>query len=194
MASATCFCVMPRSSLFLRMCSPSGLFSLISTDAAVFSRVTVAFKLPNATLLLRCLFPRWETSAKKPKLKEIPKVLVTIGDHIRKRRLELGLLQKDVAALLGCHEASVYKWENGHSVPQIHFNPLIISFLGYVPFSIANETLSQRLKSYRALNGISHEQMGILLGVDGSTISSWENNVNLPKKATLEKLNELLCT
>ncbi|MHB9013211.1 MAG: hypothetical protein ACYC49_13440 [Ignavibacteriaceae bacterium] len=39
--------------------------------------------------------------AKKPISKAYPVVLNTIGDHIRKLRVELKLFQKDVAKILG---------------------------------------------------------------------------------------------
>lgn len=48
------------------------------------------------------------------------------------------------------------------------------------------------MKSYRMVNGINHERMGELLGVDSSTISSWENEENIPRKRTLKKIDALL--
>ena len=38
-----------------------------------------------------------------------PQVLLTIGDHLRKRRLDLGLLQRKLAA--GVNESTVTNWE-----------------------------------------------------------------------------------
>lgn len=115
-----------------------------------------------------------------------------IGRHLLKKRLELGMWQKDVAITLGVTAESIGNWENGFSEPQIQFNPAIISFLEYVPFPLPMNTLAQRIKSYRMLNGINHERMGELLGVDGSTISSWENAVNMPRKRILKRLSGLL--
>jgi hypothetical protein len=40
-----------------------------------------------------------------------PQVLSTIGDHLRKRRLDLGLLQRQVADQLGADPCSVTNWE-----------------------------------------------------------------------------------
>ena len=62
-----------------------------------------------------------------------PKQLRTVGDHLRKKRLELGLLQKQVAEQLGVDETTIYKWENHRSAPVIRVLPKIIQFLGYVP-------------------------------------------------------------
>jgi DNA-binding XRE family transcriptional regulator len=42
-----------------------------------------------------------------------PVELRSIGDHIRKRRLDLGLLQIEVAAQIGVTENTVLNWEHG---------------------------------------------------------------------------------
>lgn len=56
-----------------------------------------------------------------------------MGDHIRKRRLDLGLLQQAVAAKIGVVEASVWNWENDWSPPARRYHKAIANFLGYVP-------------------------------------------------------------
>ena len=42
----------------------------------------------------------------------------TIGETIRKRRLDLGLRQIDVAKILGCNEMTVVNWEKGYTNPR----------------------------------------------------------------------------
>lgn len=37
----------------------------------------------------------------------------TIGEHIRKRRMDLGLEQKEVAKIIGVPESSIWNWEHG---------------------------------------------------------------------------------
>ena len=54
---------------------------------------------------------------KKPKDKAYPREIKTIGDVIRKRRLDLELKQKDVAKIIGCDEMSVLNWEKAHTSP-----------------------------------------------------------------------------
>jgi len=56
-----------------------------------------------------------------------------MGDHIRKRRLDLGLFQKDVAKSIGADICSLYNWERGRAEPKARFLPGIIAFLGYDP-------------------------------------------------------------
>lgn len=48
----------------------------------------------------------------KPPNSAYPTALFTIGDHIKKKRLDMNLFQKDVAKLLGVKEESIYNWEN----------------------------------------------------------------------------------
>lgn len=55
----------------------------------------------------------------------------TLGEHIRKRRLEKGLLQTDLAVILKVSEDSISKWENNKTKPRISQLPKIIDFLGY---------------------------------------------------------------
>ena len=60
---------------------------------------------------------------------------MTVDDHLRMKRLDLGLLQKDVAQYLGVNTSSVINWEKNHNVPMDHNIPGIIEFLGYDSFS-----------------------------------------------------------
>jgi len=63
-----------------------------------------------------------------------PIELNTLGDHIRKRRLELGLLQRDVAKIMGVCEDTITGWETGRSNPSKRLIGSIIKFLNYNPF------------------------------------------------------------
>jgi transcriptional regulator with XRE-family HTH domain len=69
--------------------------------------------------------------AKKPPDPAYPNSLESLGDHIRKRRLELGLLHKDVAKMLGVTLSTIWNWENRHTEPHISFRLRIVNFLGY---------------------------------------------------------------
>jgi transcriptional regulator with XRE-family HTH domain len=67
---------------------------------------------------------------KKPKDKAYPREIKTIGDAIRKRRLDLGLLQRDVAKIVGCDKTSVVNWEKGYNSPRRTKIASIERFLG----------------------------------------------------------------
>jgi DNA-binding XRE family transcriptional regulator len=70
--------------------------------------------------------------AAKPLPPAYPKVLYTLGDHIRKKRLDLKLQQKEVADIIGVEEATIYNWENNRSSPAIRYLPKIREFLGSI--------------------------------------------------------------
>jgi len=53
------------------------------------------------------------------------------GDHLKRRRLELGFLQREVAKELGVSEWTLRHWEEDARTPAIRFVPRIIAFLGY---------------------------------------------------------------
>ena len=65
--------------------------------------------------------------------KAYPKQLSTIGDHIRKRRLDLKLFQRELAEMVGVHDVDVCKWENNKVMIPESCQEKIIAFLGYNP-------------------------------------------------------------
>jgi transcriptional regulator with XRE-family HTH domain len=121
-----------------------------------------------------------------------PQIPISIGDNIRKKRMELKLLQKDVAKILGVTEDSITNWEKNRSVPQIHFFPGIINFLGHLPFEIDLTTFSGKIKAYRQINGLSQNKIGEIFKVDGTTVCSWELGENQPHKRMIAKLDSIL--
>lgn len=73
---------------------------------------------------------------------------------MKKRRLDLGLLQEDVARRVGVNKWTVLNWETGKTCPEVRFYPGIISFLGYDPLP-KGETFQERLKAARQARGLS---------------------------------------
>ncbi len=71
-----------------------------------------------------------------------PAELVTVGNHIRKRRLDLKLLQREVAAEIGVSTQTVQYWEAGRHQPAFRHLPAIIRFLGYDPAPAASASPS----------------------------------------------------
>jgi transcriptional regulator with XRE-family HTH domain len=67
----------------------------------------------------------------KPLPLAYPQELRTIGDHLRKRRLDLGIRQKDVAKKLGVDETTVNNWERGRTNPTRRGMIRLLHFLGY---------------------------------------------------------------
>ena len=67
------------------------------------------------------------------KIKHAPEVAKTLGEHLRLARIDRGLKQTEVAALLGVVYQTVEKWE--HNVVPIGPNsrPRVLAFLGFEP-------------------------------------------------------------
>jgi transcriptional regulator with XRE-family HTH domain len=100
----------------------------------------------------------------------IPTELNTVGDHIRKRRLGLRMLQREVAERIGVGETSVFKWEANTVSPEVRSMPAIIRFLGYNPLPAA-DTLGGRLVRHRTSLGMTREEAAKRLGVDPGTLA-----------------------
>jgi transcriptional regulator with XRE-family HTH domain len=118
-------------------------------------------------------------SGPKPSSKAYPKQLKTLGDHIRKRRLDLGLLQKEVAEQLGVDTASIGNWESNEVQPMVHCLPEILTFLGHNPLPEAADLIG-KMKRLRSTLGLNQEQLTQKLGIDESTIAGWERGDNTP--------------
>jgi DNA-binding transcriptional regulator YiaG len=123
-------------------------------------------------------FSRSEFKAKKPIRSDYPNNPSTIGDYIKKRRLDLHLTQNQIAVKLLVTEDCIRNWENGNAYPQINYYPRINSFLGFDVFSTMSTNLEGEIKRYRVDHGLSYKKMGELLNVNGTTISLWESNLN----------------
>lgn len=112
--------------------------------------------------------------ARKPRNPAYPEHLSTLGDHIRKRRLDLGLHQKDVAALVNATTSTVTNWEKNRTTPRLYFIPGIIAFLGYDPGARMSKSLGGRIRDFRRVHGMSQAKLARRLGVDPGTLGRWE--------------------
>ena len=79
-------------------------------------------------------------SAREPLDPAYPAVISTIGDHLRTRRLNWGLVQKDVAEHLGVTTDTITNWELNRSEPKIGYLPLLkLPFIPVLRFNGARE-------------------------------------------------------
>jgi transcriptional regulator with XRE-family HTH domain len=115
-------------------------------------------------------------------------ILNTIGDHIKKRRLELGLFQRDAARLLGVDTSTVTNWEKDRTQPRLCLIPKVIAFLGYDPKASVPTTLGERIREYRRVRGFSQKRLAQFLGIDPSTLARWECDEGKPGIELEERL------
>jgi transcriptional regulator with XRE-family HTH domain len=121
-------------------------------------------------------------------LSAYPRTLKTLGDHLRKKRLDLKLLQKEVAEKLGADATSVNNWEMNRTAPSLPFLPRIVEFLEYVPIEMSPSNPGELIAFSRKLLGISQEQLAQQLGIDPGTLGRWEKGKNRPSLQNWKKL------
>jgi len=103
--------------------------------------------------------------------------------------LDLGYLQKQVAAKIGVHKTTIANWERQRNQPELRFIAPIIEFLGYSPFPEPAD-LPGRIILFRTRQGLSQERFASKLGIDPSTLAGWETGRHSPTAASLALLRE----
>jgi transcriptional regulator with XRE-family HTH domain len=110
-----------------------------------------------------------------------------VGDHLRARRMDLGLLQLDVASRLQMDVANIRNWERNKTMPETRFLPAIIAFLGYDPLPRPT-SLAEALRHARRAAGLSQRELANRTGFDQSSIALWEVEGKLPLPTNLARL------
>jgi transcriptional regulator with XRE-family HTH domain len=94
---------------------------------------------------------------------------------MRKRRLDLKLLQKDVAVAIGVDTYTIANWEKNRCNPQLHLLPSVVRFLGHNPFLVDEvRELGEKIRAYRRSLGITQKKLAQELGIDPTTLARWE--------------------
>ena len=130
-------------------------------------------------------FCHFELRAARGKPARYPKQINSLGDHIRARRLDLRLLQRQVAEHIGVHEITITGWECNATVPEIRYMTAIIQFLGYDPLPSA-AAFPELLGRTSGMLGLSQRKMAEKLGVDPTTIEDWEAGQHRPTRENLD--------
>jgi transcriptional regulator with XRE-family HTH domain len=96
----------------------------------------------------------------------------TLGEHLKKRRRLLGLLQREAAERMGIQRDTYVNWEKDKTRPVAsQFRP-VVSFLGYDP-TPTPETLSERLEAKRRALGVTFAQVARYLGWNSGTLARY---------------------
>ncbi|WP_158561298.1 helix-turn-helix transcriptional regulator [Emticicia sp. C21] len=115
----------------------------------------------------------------------------SLGDKIRNRRIELQLTLDQLAALLNVTKEAIVYWEYNRGKPKVHNYPKIIEVLGLYPFNIDTSMLGGKIIAYRYSKGLSRKKFSKLLGVDESTLRTWEENKYIPVVDFMQTLKNL---
>jgi len=97
----------------------------------------------------------------------------TVGDHLRKARMDRGLWQEHVAKVLGVSVSTICNWEGNHTSVATRFLPKVVSFLGYDPRQETGQ-LGDRIRMQRERQGLSQVALAQKLDLNVSTVVAWE--------------------
>src|ERR1035438_5725476 len=126
----------------------------------------------------------------------ISKEPTTLGEHLRKKRFSAGLRQSQAAQILGVSNRTLSLWETDRVYPAWVFQPRLIAYLGYDPFTDpalgsprGNEprfvaflsknapvTLGQKMMQNRLKLRKTRKQMASELGISVKTLWGWETD------------------
>jgi len=151
----------------------------VEEDGVKQAKITVTYRFNEPGQALPLVLPQNYSAGRAIRIPTEPK---TIGDHIRRRRLVLKLIQKDVAKQVGVDKISIHNWETNMSSPRVRYMPAIIQFLGYNPLP-PTQARADRLIQARTALGLSQENAARQLGVDPSTLARWERRERKPTGA-----------
>jgi transcriptional regulator with XRE-family HTH domain len=111
----------------------------------------------------------------------------TVGERIRRRRLDRMLTQRTLAERLGCWPETVAAWERDESEPLARRWPVIEAVLGtgLVP---ERDGLPGRARAARLRLGLTQDRLAKLAGVDLRTVRNVERGVGVPRPRTLARI------
>jgi len=132
----------------------------------------------------------------------------TIGEHLRKKRFELGLKQSQAAREMQVSKLTLSLWETDKVYPKWAQQPKITTFLGYDPFTNpalgappSNKpigvailspnspiSLGQAIRAERIKQRKTCKMFAAELGVSVKTLWLWEADRNAPSKQTILKI------
>jgi transcriptional regulator with XRE-family HTH domain len=127
-------------------------------------------------------------SLKLVSYEEDPKALC---DHLRRRRNDCGLHQRQAADQMAESEWTYANWENGRTTPGAVIYRRIVEFLGYYPHPTPR-TLGDRLRKLRRCHGLTSRQAAQLADVDHQTFLMWEHGKWTPTVLTRARLDDFL--
>ncbi len=131
---------------------------------------------------------------KKPANAAYPTSPNTLGDHLRKVRLDRRLSQPEVAKMLKVTTDTVTGWELNRHSPPMRLAKGIVRFLGYLPGQEKDNSIGKQLYFARLVLGHTQEQAAKKMGSDESNLRYIELNERKPKPKTLKLIREYFVT
>ena len=107
---------------------------------------------------------------------------------MRSRRLRLGLLQREVAEIVGTTVHTIRNWEANRRTPQVRYLPAVNAFLKADAYCTQETSLGQRIVACGRAHGVSQRALARRLGIDQSTVVGWELGRHRPSSRLWERL------
>jgi DNA-binding transcriptional regulator YiaG len=145
-------------------------------------------RLPICSYTQKAKIPKKTQSITKP---------TTLGEHIRKVRLERNQAQGFVAKTLKINQMYLSSWELNQKLPHPKHLKNIIDYLGYLPKKISkNELLGMQTKYFRMKYHLSLEEFCQMTNINSDVVVSLENKrfckvSDMERKAILKSLKEI---
>jgi transcriptional regulator with XRE-family HTH domain len=117
--------------------------------------------------------------------------VTTVGDHLRKRRMDLEIGRRELAKRLGVSKRTIENWEGDETAPVRWMLPRIDEFLGRRPSEIT-PSIAGNLTFFRQRLGLSQADLARSLGVHRCTVVRWKTGRRRPNKSFLRNIDAFL--
>ena len=116
-----------------------------------------------------------------PEILQVPPK--TPGDHLKRRRFELGHTQEQAAKLIGIHPTTVWKWERDGAPPHPNALPGLERYLGFSLAPSGTEP-GDRVQAWRKQHHLSIIHAAARSGIAANTLAKLEDgkDVTLPMR------------
>ena len=125
------------------------------------------------------------------KRKGYPRQPTTLGEHIRKARIDKNHYQKQAATAIGVSTDCICFWENGRTAPEIRYYPQIIDYIGFNPFPEPDEPIA-RLEWHKTVNGLSYDGLAQLTKIHPEQLQAWLTGKKTPIARNIERIEKIL--
>ncbi len=118
-----------------------------------------------------------------------PEAARTIGEHVRRKRMDQGRLQRDLAAALGVSKGEPRQLGDGPGGARARWLPAIIRYLGYDPRPRA-ALFGDRIRAAREADGLSQRELAAQLQIDPGTVTRWERGELMKPYLSVQRMFE----
>lgn len=115
----------------------------------------------------------------------------TLGDWLRRARLDRRMSIKDLAVEIGTTVPNISNWESNRAEVSVRLKPRVYEFIGLCPYD-ASLPLGLRLRERREYFGLITKELAKILCVNPNTISSWERAKYIPTDESRVKIRRFL--